>query len=190
MFAKVGASNWEKEAYRIIMWWFTEFLVLSKGRILDADGGFPEVRFVSDPASEYRCRFDLSDNLVDLYRPKLLAKLAKIGLPWKTLIIEDDGVWDFQQKLDPDPDNVSLGYKLLVTRLDAASRENEWQVRIMPRPDIKIGDTIHSSKIDPDTHYMLHGNSLSMDGTRLQQTVILSDHETYEGGTVGNDGCS
>lgn len=182
MYGKVGESNWANEAYRIMLWHMNEFVVLGSGRILDSVGGKPEVKFTDNASDPDRYLYDLSDTLIDMYRPKLLAKLEAIRLKYKTLFVEDEGVWDFETMQDVDPDNVSLGYKLLVTRLDAASRENEWTVQIMPRPDIRMGNTIYSSVYDVTKGFLVHGSLMAMNSGKLAHFLTVSDHESTEGG--------
>lgn len=182
LFAKVGESGFfDQEAFRVILYFMSEFIVLGRGRVLDDDDALPEVKFVEEDDDELRCRYNLADELVDMYRPHLLAKLEAAGLKWKTLVIESDDVFDFSVEHDADPDNVGLGYKLLVTRLDAASKENEWTVRIDPRPDVRIGSTVYCSRLDPDKMFLVMGNSLQMNGGNLSQTLILSDYESVDG---------
>lgn len=183
LFGKVGESNYYNEAYRIMICSMNEFVIISKGRILDIAGEQPEVRFVDNPMAPKRHRYDLSNTLIDMYRPKLLAKLESLGLKWRTLRVEDDGVWDFSVETGL-PEDVSLGYKLLVTRLDAASRENEFQVRIMPRPDLQIGNTVHASKLVPGYHFLINGFTMSENSGKLSHTLIMSDYETFEGNPV------
>lgn len=186
LFAKVGEKKWSAQAYRMIVFWMNEFMVFSKNRLLDMDGELPEVAFTNDPDDEYRYRFGVNNTIVDMYRPILMAKLnssidgKKLGLENKPLIIESDDLFDFQQKLDPDPENVSIGYKYLVSRLDAASKENELSVEIDPRPDIRIGDTVFSSRMNPDVEFLVHGNMFDISFSTARQNVVLSNHDFKE----------
>jgi hypothetical protein len=184
MFFKASNST---KGFRGMLWWMSEFQVYEKNRLFDAlTNALPEVAFTDDPADTFRYRFDLSNTIVDMYRPSLIQRLncytndatpLKIGLACKTLILETNDMFDFVQKLATDPADVSVGWKYLVSRLDAASRENEWTVRISPRPDILIGDTVHSSRLDPDRYFLVHGSSIELTATRASQTLTLSDHD-------------
>lgn len=185
-FVKVGESNWSADAERALLWFVSEMIVLSRGRVLDDSDNQPFVQFTDNSSDPERCLYDITDTLVDMYRPTLLTLLEAAGLKYKTLIIETDDVWDFTTKTG-DADDVGLGYKFLVTRLDAASKENDWVVTIDPRPDIRIGHTVYSSRIDPDKRYLVHGSTLQLISGRLSHTLVLSDHETVDGGAVG--GC-
>jgi hypothetical protein len=189
LYGKCGENN-ENDAYRIMLWFMTEFQVYSKNRLLDAQtGDLPEVSFVDDPSSELRYRFGMDNTIVDMYRPTLLAKLncytndatpLQIGLKGKTIIIDNNELFDFVQKTAVDPEDVSIGFKYLVTRLDAASRENEWAVNIDPRPDILIGDVVFDSKLNTNRLFLVHGSTLNLTPTNAMQFVTLSDHD-YSG---------
>lgn len=78
--------------------------------------------------------------------------------------------------------NVSTGYKYLVTVLDSISKDNEWEVRIDPRPDIFIGSTVYSSKLNATKTFLVLGMRLDMAGGQLSQTLSLSDFLTCSGG--------
>lgn len=185
MFIKVAETNWSNEAFRAMLWFMSEFIVLSQGRVMDSTDEQPEVIFTDDPNSTERCLFDITNNLVDMYRPTLLAFLEAQGLKYKTLVLERDGVWDFNDLTNADPDEVGLGYKYLVSRLDALSKENEWVLRIDPRPDVMIGSTLHSSRLNAalgaSISYLVHQNTLLMLGPKLTQTLIVSDHVNVDG---------
>lgn len=180
---------------RSMLWWMTEFQVYSRGRVHGDNEDQPTVQFTDDAGAGDRCMCNLAGEQVDMYRPELLAIAEAMGLKYRTLVLENDDVWEFINKDDElmatpdDCDLVSLGYKYLVTRLDAASKENEWKVQIDPRPDIRIGDTVYSSKINPDTKYLVHGSVLQMISEKLNHSLTLSDHETNSGGE-GEGYCS
>ena len=179
-FVKVAESNWSAQAYRALLWFSSEIIVLGLGRVQDVDGHLPSVQFTDNPADPLRCLYDIYDNLVDMYRPKLLAFLEACGLKFKTLVIEAEDIWDFITKKG-DPEDVGFGYKYLVSKLDAASKENEWTVMIDPRPDIRIGHTVYSSKLDPDKKYLVMGSSLQMVGGKMIHTLELTDVNTVDG---------
>lgn len=173
-----------KGGWRTELWFLTEFSLYSKNRLLDASGILPEVRFTDDPNDIYRFRFGLDNTIVDMYRPVLMDKLnaetpagLRMGLKWKTLFIEDDDLFDFAQKLGVDPNDVSVGYKYLVSRLDAASRENVWTVSISPRPDIKMGDIIFSSRLNPTRYFLVHGLTININPTSATESLTLTDHD-------------
>lgn len=195
LFGNVSYTKWTNEAFRIIMFWLSEFQVFGQGYVEDINtDDIPEVKFTDDPDDEFRCMCDLAGNAVDMYRPNLLAHAEGLGLKYRTLVIENDDVWEFLTK-DSEPattpddcDDVSVGYKFLVTTLDANSRENEWKVRIDPRPDVLIGSTVWSSRLNPDKTLLVHGNVMEMVGGVLTQTITLSDFETFAGGDSA-DGC-
>ena len=196
MFGKVSETNWTNQAFRVIMMWFSEFQVFGKGYVYDINTDeIPEVKFTDDPDDQYRCMCDLAGNTIDMYRPNLLAHAEGLGLKWRTLVLENTDVWEFLVK-DSEPvatpdtcDDVSVGYKYLVTTLDANSRENEWVVRIDPRPDIMIGSTVWSSRLNPDKTLLVHGNVMEVVGDDPpMQTLTLSDYETFSGGDSA-DGC-
>lgn len=189
LFGKVSETNYTNKAFRIMLWWMSEFQVYGRGRVLAGDTEEqPEVKFTDDPEDENRCMCNLAGEQVDMYRPTLLTLTAAMGLKYRTLVLETADVWEFYHEDDEvgttpdDCDEVSVGYKYLVTRLDSASKENEWQVRIDPRPDIRVGSTVYSSKLNVDRKFLVHGNSLQMVGGQLMQVLTLSDHETCSGG--------
>ncbi len=188
LFGKVSESNWTNDAFRIMLWFMSEFQVYGRGRVMDGDGeDQPEVKFTDDPEDEFRCMCDLAGNSVDMYRPDLLTITEAMGLKYRTLVLENSDVWEFITKNDVDCDDVSLGYKYLVSRLDANSKDNEWKIRIDPRPDIRIGHTVRSTKLDPDKAYLVHGSTLQVTGPTMTHVLTLSDHETASGGEGG--GC-
>lgn len=166
---------------RLLLWWMSEFIVFAQGRVLDIDGTQPTVKFTDNDADPERCLFNIADNLVDMYRPELLILAEGTGLKFRTLVLKTNDVFSFQTKVDDDPDEVALGYKLMTTRLDVESKENELRVRIDPRPDVRIGSTVHASKFDPDKYYLVKGNSLIMVGGKLGQVLFLSDKESVSG---------
>jgi hypothetical protein len=182
-FAKVGESNWSNKAERALMWFLSEMIVLGRGRVTDSDGNLPFVQFTDNAGDPNRCLYNINDEYVDMYRPTLLKYLEACGLKYKTLIIEADDVWDFAVKQDADPDEVGFGYKYLVSRLDAASKENEWVVTIAPRPDVRIGSTVYSSKLDPDKYFLVLGSSLQLVSGRMVHTLTLTDVESVDGGS-------
>lgn len=101
-----------------------------------------------------------------------LAGTVKITAPY---VANDSGFWS-------NAPNVSVGYKYLATMLDAVSKDNEWEVRIDPRPDIFIGSVIYSSKLNPDRKFTVLGMRLEMAGEQLSQYIMLSDFVTCSGG--------
>lgn len=196
LFAKVSENKWENEAFRMVALWLSEFQVYSSGYVQDINTDeIPEVKFTDDPNDEYRCLCNLSGDSVDMYRPNLLTHAEGLGLKYRTLVLELDDVWEFLVKdeypgVTPDDcDDVSVGYKYLVTKLDANSRENEWKVRIDPRPDVMIGSTVWSSRLNPNLSFLVHGMTMEVIGdSPPTQTLTLSDYEKFAGGDSA-DGC-
>jgi len=169
--------------YRAMIWWLSDIAFYSDNYLRDADGELPYVEFVNADRDENRWMFDMKNTIVDMYRPELFNRLYALyddkhfSLAHKTLIVENNRIFDFQTKIDDDPENVSIGYKYLVSRLDAASRENSWVVRISPRPDIIIGDTVYSSALNSNKYFLVHGSRIEITASRVTQTLTLSDHD-------------
>lgn len=180
-FVKVAESNWSNQAFRALLWTMSELIVLGRGRVLDPDGDLPEVKFTDNDADDERCLYNLNDELVDMYRPLLLDKLEAMGMKYKTLVIESDDVWDFTTKVG-DADDVGTGYKYLVSRLDAASKENEWIVTIDPRPDVRVGHTVYSSRLDSDKKFLVKASSLQCVSGMMTHILRLTDVEDIDGG--------
>lgn len=112
---------------------------------------------------------------LDMYRPKLTDKLAYMGLPWKSLILEIPDVFDFSG-------SGSVGNKVMGTQLDWYSKENHWEVDIIPQPNIKLGDTVHHSRANTN-YFTVTGFKIDYNGTDVSMQISLSDYETkIEGG--------
>jgi len=180
LLARVSQTNWTNEAFRAIIWFMSEFIVLESSKIKENDQ-LPEVSFTDNPADPDRCMYNLANELVDMYRPGLLRILEGMGLKYRTLVLETDDVWDFGVKHDPDPDEVGMGYKYLVTRLDAASKANEWTVEIEPRPDIRIGSEVRCTRLDPNKKFLVHQSKLEMASGIMRHLLVLSDHVSTDG---------
>ena len=173
------------QKYRMLFCWLSEFQVFGGGYVLDpVTKEPPEVKFTDDDDDPYRCMCNLAGDTIDLYRPTLLAITSAMGLKYRTLVIENDDVWDFSIKspddmvIPGDCDDVSTGYKYLVTMLDSNSKENNWTVNIDCRPDVLIGDTVMCTQLNPGKSFLVMGNVITCTGGKMTQTIELSDFET------------
>ena len=187
----VRISNSPKH-YHMIMFWLSEFQVFGGGYVVDPiTGELPEVKFTDNDEDEFRCMCDLDGDLVDLYRPTLLTMTEAMGLKYRTLVLENDDVWDFDVKIDDDCDNVSQGYKYLTTMLDSNSKENDWSVNIDVRPDVMIGSTVFSSLLNPNKTFLVMGNVINNISGNMKQTLTLTDVQSpvIEPDSSEGEGC-
>lgn len=142
-------------------------------QIIAVDG--TDFRFVPTNTSRFRLDNVKLTPALDMYRPKLTNKLAFMGLPQKTLILEVPDVFDFSG-------SGSVGYKIMGTQLDWCSKENTWEVDIIPQPNLKRGDTVHCSRAGTP-YYSVTGIIAGYDGTDSTMRISLVDYETkIEGG--------
>jgi hypothetical protein len=112
---------------------------------------------------------------LDMYRPRLTEKLENMGLPWKTLVLEIPDVFDFSG-------SGSVGNKIMNTQLDWYSKENHWEVDIIPQPNIKLGDTVHHSRANTN-FFTVTGFKYNYNGFNVNMQIALTDYETkIEGG--------
>ena len=112
---------------------------------------------------------------IDMYRPRLTNKLAFMGIPSKTLVLEVPEVFDFSG-------SGSVGNKIMTTQLDFYSKENHFEVDIIPQPNLKLGDKVHHTRGNTN-EFTVTGFSMSYDGINTSMQIALSDYETkIEGG--------
>jgi hypothetical protein len=186
MLAKISNSD---KSFRMLMAWLSEFQIFGQGYVFDPDTQeLPEVKFTDDPDDEFRCMCDLEGNLIDLYRPTLLTLTKGMGLKYRTLVVENDDLWEFDHKTGATCADVSIGYKYLVTLLNSNSKENEWQVSIDYRPDVRIGTTIMCSALNPSKSFLVLGNVVNDVSGKITQSVVLSDYETPVTGEDPDEG--
>lgn len=181
LYVRLADNHLFGNAWRGMFWFMTEFQVYGGSRVPGDGEELPSVQFTDDPEDPLRCMCNLAGDEIDMYRPNLLTITEATGLKYRTMVYENNDLWEFMEKDDDDCDLVSMGYKYLVTRLDSLSRENEWKVRIDPRPDVRIGDTIYSTKLDDEKTFLVHGNTIQMASGQMTHTVILSNHNIVAG---------
>lgn len=176
LFAKIGEANFTGQADRAIFYYLTELKVLKRGRVVEFSGtGPPEVKFTDDDSDPNRFLLDLSNTTVDMFRPKLLSKLNRMGYKnFKTLPVEANDVWDFSG-------SGSVGSKLLVTQLDTHSKQNTYNVQILPQVNLKLGDTVYSSRFNVTDFYTVTDFNVNSEGEDIRMTITLQDfNETNE----------
>lgn len=107
---------------------------------------------------------------IDMFRPRLTEKLEKMGIPNKTLVLEVPDVYDFSG-------SGSIGNRIMTTQLDFFSKENEFEVSIIPQPNLKLGDTVWHSKLNTN-FFTITGLSMNYDGITTNMRIMLTDFET------------